>query len=195
MDKQVRKLKEGQNGENGSSDAGSAPVSEDEADDDHNPLGQTDLNDDDQMDTDGLRIGDHHHQATRCQNCCTTATGSFQKTSKGLLCTACYSFWLKTGTMKINDKRIQNASGHQLVKRRKVPKGMYIDRDDIMKLASGGQGAGEVILRDLDQEIIKLKRMVQNNKQIISQNKHEISQYDVTPLPEVSCVYSTLYVY
>lgn len=59
--------------------------------------------------------------------------------------------------------------------KRKPPRGMFVDKEDLMLLATGPPGTGEAILRGLDQEIVSIKRQVQNNKQIISQVKHKIS--------------------
>ena len=193
MDKQVRKLKEGGN----HADDQDEDEDNEEDDDNRSENGKFFDNDEDFVfnGADGDIENHNHHEVVRigsdgrqrCQNCCTTATGSFHRTIKGLLCTTCYSFWEKTGTMAKQQQQHQNGSKGQtvvssssfmpplLTKRRKVPKGMYIDKEDIMKLATGPTGTGEAILRSLDQDIISLKREVQKNKQTISYNKHKIS--------------------
>lgn len=117
----------------------------------------------------------------RCENCCTTATGKFHDTYKGVLCNACYSYWRRTGTMKStspkkstsNDNSKPTLSGQ---KQRKPPRGMYVDTDDLQACATGSEREGDVILKNLDQEIVSIKRQVQNNKQIISQLKQKIAQ-------------------
>ena len=113
----------------------------------------------------------------RCENCCTTATGKFHDTYKGVLCNACYSYWRRTGTMKSPKKSGDNPkpilAGQ---KQRKPPRGMYVDISDLNVCANGPEGEGDLILKNLDQEIVSIKRQVQNNKQIISQLKQKISQ-------------------
>ena len=125
----------------------------------------------------------------RCDNCCTTATGQFNQTPKGMLCSACFIFWKRTGTMKSSSsqagKGMKASSSSQTgstdglslmsKQKRKPPRGMFVDKEDLMLLATGPPGTGEAILRGLDQEIVSIKRQVQNNKQIISQVKHKIS--------------------
>lgn len=183
MDRQARKLKEDANKDD-VSDNGSDPVSdEDVMNDDLKSSKITDDPIDPRVDG----------NKPRCENCCSTATGQFHKTNKGLLCNTCHSFWQKTGTMKTKRPSDPSFSRHILTKqKRKPPRGMYIDRADLEALANGQQGTGENLLRSLDQEIVTLKRQVQNNKQIISQTKHKVSVEinDDLQIPEVSCVVS-----
>ena len=100
--------------------------------------------------------------------------------------------------MKSNSKRAAGGEGGQSAhsrpvlakqQKRKPPKGMYVDKADLLQLATGAAGTGEAMLRALDQEIVSLKRQVQNNKQIISQTKHKISMEvggaDFSAVPEV----------
>lgn len=188
MDRQARKLKEDQKAD--ASDNGSDAGSDDE-------LGS---------EVKGDHVSDSRIDGKpRCENCCTTATAQFHHTNKGMLCSACYSYWRRTGTMKSNaSKRAAPASGsggdsgHAAHSRpvlakqqkRKPPKGMYVDKCDLLQLATGTQATGEAILNANDQQIISLKRQVQNNKQMISQMKHRISQEvgstDFSAVPEVS---------
>jgi len=48
------------------------------------------------------------------------------------------------------------------------PKGMHINHDDLVGLATGPSGQGEALLRSQDREIVSNKRLVQNNKQMLS---------------------------
>ena len=45
-------------------------------------------------------------------------------------------------------------------------KGMHINHDDLVGLATGPAGQGETLLRAHDREIVSYKRLVQNNKQV-----------------------------
>lgn len=116
----------------------------------------------------------------RCENCCTTATGQFHQTPKGMLCNACFSHWRRTGSMKPNagpSKAGKPTEGPSIMEKqtRKPPRGMFVNREDLTLLATGPPGTGDATLKLLDQEIVSLKRQAQNNKQIISQVKHKIS--------------------
>lgn len=48
------------------------------------------------------------------------------------------------------------------------PKGMHINHDDLVGLATGPVGQGEALLRAHDREIVSYKRLVQNNKQSLA---------------------------
>ena len=48
------------------------------------------------------------------------------------------------------------------------PKGMYINHDDLVTMATGPNTQGEHLLKSMDREIISYKRVVQNNKQELS---------------------------
>jgi len=50
----------------------------------------------------------------------------------------------------------------------KPPKGIYINHDDLVSLATGSNTQGEQILKSMDREIVSYKRVVQNNKQLLS---------------------------
>merc|ERR1712025_992632 len=50
----------------------------------------------------------------------------------------------------------------------KPPKGMYINHDDLVSLATGPSSQGEQLLKSMDREVVSYKRTVQNNKQILS---------------------------
>lgn len=178
MDRQARKLKEDANKEEGS-EGGSDAVSEEEGE-------EKKMREKMREDSIDPRVEGNRG---RCENCCTTATGQFHKTNKGLLCNTCHSFWKKTGTMKTKRQSDPTFTRHTLTKtKRKPPRGMFIDPEDLDSLANGPPGTGENLLRSLDQEIVALKRLVQNNKQIVSQTKHKVSVEinDDLQIPEVS---------
>ena len=63
------------------------------------------------------------------------------------------------------------------------PKGMHINHDDLVALATGPPGQGEGLLRALDREIVSYKRLVQNNKQMLSSLRRKARQEerDVEP--------------
>ena len=44
--------------------------------------------------------------------------------------------------------------------RRKPPRGMYMNQEDLMAIATGPPGQGEMLLRQLDGELVALKRQV-----------------------------------
>ena len=55
--------------------------------------------------------------------------------------------------------------------KKKPPRGMYLVHADLIALATGPVGQGEALLKQLDGELVQLKRQVQNNKQQISMFK------------------------
>ena len=59
--------------------------------------------------------------------------------------------------------------------KRKPPKAMYLDQNDLMAMVSGPPNQPEIILKALDSELVSLKRMVQNNKQLLGQQKHKLA--------------------
>ncbi|KAI1288424.1 REST corepressor 3 [Halotydeus destructor] len=164
MDRQARRLKEDQKDEEDSEGDEDSAGSDQEAVDENK-----DVNGDDMRD---------HTAKQRCDNCCTTVSGQFNQTSKGLLCKACYSFWRRTGSLKSNGagKRLEGnrQPTNGLKPKRKPPKGIYCDLEDLVEI-SKEPGKGEAMLKALDFDIVNLKRQVQNHKQMISQNKHKIS--------------------
>jgi len=61
------------------------------------------------------------------------------------------------------------------------PKGMHINHDDLVALATGPPGQGEALLRALDREIVGHKRLVQNNKQLLSSLRRKARDRDLAP--------------
>ncbi|KAK0052184.1 REST corepressor 3 [Biomphalaria pfeifferi] len=113
-----------------------------------------------------------------CINC-GVITSQLHVTPKGSLCHSCYQYWRRTGVMRsAGPKRhdSQTTGRHNAIKhKRKPPKGMYLDQNDLLAMVSGPPNQPEAILKSLDSELISLKRMVQNNKQMLSQQKHKLS--------------------
>nr|XP_020465802.1 REST corepressor 2 [Monopterus albus] len=64
---------------------------------------------------------------------------------------------------------------HPLRARRRPPKGMHLDRGDIMSL-SASHDAGVLTVRQLDTQLVSLKRQVQSIKQINSSVKQSMSE-------------------
>ena len=61
------------------------------------------------------------------------------------------------------------------------PKGMHINHDDLVGLATGPVGQGEALLRAHDREIVSYKRLVQNNKQMLSSLRRRARERDFDP--------------
>ena len=82
-------------------------------------------------------------ETKKCENCSTTASGQFHNTIKGTFCRACYSYWRRTGLMRnINlVRRNESIKPNNLNGKRKPPRGMYINIDDLLNIAKKpGQG-------------------------------------------------------
>lgn len=117
-------------------------------------------------------------EKTSCINC-GAVTSQLHVTPKGSLCHSCYQYWRRTGVMRsAGPKRhdSQSTGRHNPIKHKgRPPKGMYLDHNDLLAMVSGPPSQPEAILKSLDSELVSLKRMVQNNKQMLSQQKHKIS--------------------
>uniref|UniRef100_A0A3Q3R587 REST corepressor 2 n=1 Tax=Monopterus albus TaxID=43700 RepID=A0A3Q3R587_MONAL len=74
---------------------------------------------------------------------------------------------------------------HPLRARRRPPKGMHLDRGDIMSL-SASHDAGVLTVRQLDTQLVSLKRQVQSIKQINSSVKQSMSEGIDTLRPPAS---------
>ena len=61
------------------------------------------------------------------------------------------------------------------------PKGMHINHDDLVGLATGPPGQGEAVLKSHDREIVSYKRNVQNNKQMLSSLRRRARDRQVEP--------------
>ncbi|CAM1297345.1 RCOR3 (predicted) [Pycnogonum litorale] len=115
-----------------------------------------------------------------CSNC-SVCCSQLHSTPKGSLCNTCYQYWRRTGVMRTaggSRKHESSSSAHRhnpLKGRLRPPRGMYLNYDDLMAIATSPISQGDSILKHMDIEVISLKRQVQNNKQIISQMKHKTS--------------------
>ncbi|XP_039447286.1 REST corepressor isoform X1 [Culex pipiens pallens] len=140
-----------------------------------------------------------------CSGCGVTCS-ELNATPQGNLCGSCYHHWRRTGVLRptsgptFMNKRARNSallgkSGDS--HKRRPPRGMYINHDDIVKLAdsaqSGAGGAGAAIgtgtgvgstpdttnlsvdlLAGMDREIVSLWSQIQLNKQAVSKLKATI---------------------
>ncbi|XP_053697366.1 REST corepressor [Sabethes cyaneus] len=132
-----------------------------------------------------------------CSGCGVTCS-ELNTTPQGKLCGSCYHHWRRTGVLRptsgptFMNKRARNStllgkSGDS--HKRRPPRGMYINHDDIVKLANSAQIAGstgegkpcEDLLAGMDREIVSLWSQIQLNKQCVSGLKHQIELY-----PEMS---------
>ena len=69
-------------------------------------------------------------------------------------------------TLKPGPKSAQ-LQRHAARNKRKPPRGMFLNGEDLKALATGPANQGDAILRQLEAEIVTLKRQVQNQKQSI----------------------------
>nr|CAI5856454.1 unnamed protein product [Callosobruchus analis] len=108
-----------------------------------------------------------------CSNCGVICTVT-QNTSKGSYCNSCYQHWRRTGLSRPTSGPTSkrgcgggsgsgsnggvSAAGRR---KRKPPKGMYINHDDLAAMASGN--AGVTMLRAMDRELDSLQRQVSTN--------------------------------
>ena len=74
------------------------------------------------------------------------------------------------------------------------PKGMHINHDDLVGLATGPPGQGEAVLKSHDREIVSFKRNVQNNKQMLSSLRRRARDRQVEPYRFVFITSSSLYI-
>jgi len=128
------------------------------------------------------------------ENCgnCGIQCHQTQTTPKGNVCGTCHSFWQKTGQMRPTTGPLRKdglkATRNVFRNSTKPPKGMHINHDDLVSLATGPNGQGESLLKSLDREILDSKRSVQNNKQLLATLRRKTRGADVEPyrIPEPS---------
>lgn len=120
----------------------------------------------------------------RCGNCgirCHTT----HPTPRGAMCGTCHQFWTRTGQIRptTGPMRKDGVKPNRAIFRNstKPPKGMHINHDDLVALATGPPGQGETLLKSLDREIVSLKRTVQNNKQLLSALRRKARGRDIEP--------------
>lgn len=113
-------------------------------------------------------------------------------TTKGNLCGTCHTHWQKTGLSRPTTGPLRKdglkATRNVFRNSTKPPKGMHINHDDLVSLATGPHGQGEVLLKSLDTEILDSKRSVQNNKQLLATLRRRTRGCDIEPyrIPEPS---------
>jgi len=111
----------------------------------------------------------------RCSNCGIICHITYDSKT-GKYCGTCYNYLEKHGQMRPTlgppkkDKNSQSGQRSYAIMRGRSspPKGMYINHDDLMLIATGSSSRSEQIMKTLEREIISLKRAVQSNKQMLS---------------------------
>ena len=58
---------------------------------------------------------------------------------------------------------------------------MYVNHDDLVALATGPHNQGDALLKSMDREIVSYKRVVQNNKQLLSSLHRRTRDKDIEP--------------
>ncbi|XP_072165658.1 REST corepressor 1-like [Diadema setosum] len=114
-----------------------------------------------------------------CGNCASSVT-QLHTTPKGQLCNACYSYWRRTGVMRTHVGPVRNEiqthhRHHPMRMKKKPPKGMYVDKEDLLAMATA---QADAIFKALDTDIVNLKRQLQGNKQMLSQQKEKLLDID-----------------
>ncbi|KAE8738161.1 hypothetical protein FOCC_FOCC016359 [Frankliniella occidentalis] len=112
-----------------------------------------------------------------CSNC-SVACSQTHSTPKGVMCSTCFNHWTRTGNVRptMGPAKPRDRQFHVLLRhKRKPPRGMFVNHDDLIAMASGPAGLGEQMLRTMDREIVSLKRQVQSNKQAISAKRSRTS--------------------
>ncbi|XP_076464104.1 REST corepressor 1-like [Babylonia areolata] len=119
---------------------------------------------------------DMKEEEEACANCGLRTT-ELHMTRKGSQCPACYQHWRRTGELRSAGPRRQEAgqSRHNPMKhKRRPPKGMCLDSSDLHTMVTTSPSQAHTILKSLDSDIVSLKRQVQNNKQMLSLQKHKL---------------------
>jgi len=126
----------------------------------------------------------------KCANCgipCHTTHPTSDKSAKGgsQVCGTCHQFWTRTGQMRptTGPMRKDGVKPKHAIFRKssQPPKGMHINHDDLVGLATGPPGQGEAVLKSHDREIVSYKRHVQNNKQMLSSLRRRARTAEVEP--------------
>ncbi|XP_026330760.1 REST corepressor 1 isoform X2 [Hyposmocoma kahamanoa] len=107
------------------------------------------------------------------------------------LCQACLVHARRTGTMRplCGPSGRRGPGSKQQRYKHRLPRGIYINHDDLVAMATGPQpgdppqagliNQGEAMLKAMDREIISLKRQVQQNKQQLSAMKRKVGDSGV----------------
>ncbi|XP_022912763.1 REST corepressor 1 isoform X2 [Onthophagus taurus] len=185
MDKQARKLQQPREDGAPGSEAGSEGGSNEESDHDEKKWTiHRGIRRKSGSPSRGNQTADESAQGEggTCSNCGVICTVT-QVTPKGPLCNSCYLHWRRTGLLRPTSGPTGGKRGAPLVGRhkRKPPRGMYINHDDLAAMATGG--AGVLMLKAMDRERDALQRQIQQNKQAISslKRKHSDSIEDLRP--------------
>ncbi|XP_049874933.1 REST corepressor 3 isoform X2 [Pectinophora gossypiella] len=121
--------------------------------------------------------------------CSQTTTHNSQK-----LCQACLVHARRTGTMRplCGPSGRRGPGSKQQRYKHRLPRGIYINHDDLVAMATGPQpgdtpqrglvNQGEAMLKAMDREITSLKRQVQANKQQLSAMKRKVGDAGVEEL-------------
>ncbi|KAK9876494.1 hypothetical protein WA026_013869, partial [Henosepilachna vigintioctopunctata] len=93
----------------------------------------------------------------QCSNCGIHCT-IMQHTPRGYLCNSCYQHWRRTGMQRPTSGPAGGKRGAPPGARhkRKPPRGMYINHDDLAAMASGQ--AGLQMLKAMERELDSLQR-------------------------------------
>ncbi|XP_013136341.1 PREDICTED: REST corepressor 3 isoform X2 [Papilio polytes] len=127
-----------------------------------------------------------------CTVCGILCTQTTQHNSQKL-CQACLVHARRTGTMRpLCGPSGRRGPGKQQRYKHRLPRGIYINHDDLVAMATGPQpgdppqpglvNQGEAMLKAMDREIISLKRQVQQNKQQLSAMKRKVGDAGVEEL-------------
>jgi len=125
----------------------------------------------------------------KCSNCGILCHVT-HSTTKGNFCGTCHQYWNRTGQLRptTGPARKDGSKGggiqkyNSLMKNNgKPPKGMYVNHDDLVSLATGPSTQGEQLLKGMDREIVSFKRIVQNNKQLLSSYAKKTHDRNVAP--------------
>lgn len=113
-------------------------------------------------------------------------------TPKGQMCGTCHQYYQRTGHVRPTTGPARKDGStkpppatqkfHSILKNQtRPPKGMYINHDDLVALATGPSVQGEQILKSMDREIVSYKRVVQSNKQVLSSLQRRNRDKNVDP--------------
>lgn len=112
-----------------------------------------------------------------CSNC-GVISSQLNSTPKGAFCASCYQYWRRTGLMRSSGPKHHEHSLHKhnpMKAKRKPPRGMYLNKEDLQAMISGPPGQPEALVKALDTELVTLKRQVQNNKQMLGMQRHKLA--------------------
>ena len=66
-----------------------------------------------------------------------------------------------------HQEKLTRVSNPQLARhKRKPPRGMYLDHEDLLRFSSDSEAQSEAILKSMDDEIVALKRLVSLESEI-----------------------------